>query len=91
MNWQSHKLIAERLRQAANGDKVKLEAPKFILEGEQRGWCWHQLLAHAPNTLLPSGSTLKDWALYEMMTWVQDSDDLPYAFKSHIESEGQTT
>jgi hypothetical protein len=90
MRWQSHTLIAERLRQAANGDKVKLEAPKFILEGQQRGRCWNEILAFAPDILLPDGSTLKEWALSEMMTWVQDSDDLPYAFKSYIESEGQS-
>jgi hypothetical protein len=83
--------MAERLRQVANGNEVKLEALEFILQGEQRGWCWNEILAQAPDTRLPDGTTLKDWALSEMMTWVQDSDDLPYAFKSYIESKGQTT
>ena len=65
MNWQSHDLIAERLRQAAGDDWAKLSLAGVVIVGRQHCWKWH--LERCPLFL-------KEWAIAEMTTWLKPDE-----------------
>jgi hypothetical protein len=71
MAWQSHALIAERLRRAAGEDAYKRLAAGYVLVSED--WCWDELMDNVP----PQVADLLPWALSEMRRWVKDGDDAP--------------
>ena len=68
MNWNSHGLIAERLRRAAGDDAEKRLVAGYILIS--RDWCWKELLENAPSSL----RHLIPWTFQTMRTWRKDGD-----------------
>jgi uncharacterized protein YjbI with pentapeptide repeats len=83
MNWSSHDLIAERLRQAAGDDPLKRMAAGYVLMS--RDWCWSELLANAPDITLEDGTTLKEWSLKTMRAWVKAGDYAPQVLRDNAE------
>ncbi len=79
MCWTSHDLIAERLRQAAGNDPLKRMTAGYIAMSTD--WCWAALIDNAPRITLLDGTTLLDWTLNTMATWVRDGDDAPQILK----------
>lgn len=70
MNWQSHNLIAERLRQKAQEDP-QLILIGVILIGEKQEWCWEELIEKTSDFIA------QDWAMKLMQTWIKDGDNAP--------------
>lgn len=69
LNWQSHEVIAEVLRQAAGDDiKRRMLAGLIIVSPEL---CWREFLA------LDIDPALRGWALAELRQWVKDGDNPP--------------
>jgi uncharacterized protein YjbI with pentapeptide repeats len=83
MNWSSHDLIAERLRQAAEEDPIKRVAAGYVLIS--RNWCWRELLTNAPDITLDDGTTLKRWTLETMRSWVKAGDYAPLVLRDNAE------
>lgn len=81
MNWQSHELVAERLRQAAGDDPLKRMAAGFVIVS--RMWCWEQFIENAPDIPLTDGGTVLNWAMSEMRTWVLENETPP----SHLSTQ----
>jgi uncharacterized protein YjbI with pentapeptide repeats len=79
MNWSSHDLIAERLRQAAGDDPLKRMAAGYVLMS--RSWCWSDLLVNAPDIALDDETTLKEWSLKTMRAWVKAGDYAPQVLR----------
>lgn len=73
MNWLSHGLVAERLRQAAGIDPILRLAAGYI--AMSLDWCWDELLINAPDVEHPKHGSLELWALATMRTWIKDGDD----------------
>src|SRR3990167_9028184 len=67
LQWNSHDLIAEILRQAADDDVDKLKIAGFILVS--RGKCWRGFSAMV--------DPLKDWALDTLAALVLDNNGAP--------------
>ena len=82
MRWQSHTLIAERLRQAAGDDMVLRLAAGFI--AISRDMCHSQVLENAPHIPHPEHGTVMAWALRTMALWRKDGDDFPRVLKLAI-------
>jgi uncharacterized protein YjbI with pentapeptide repeats len=83
MNWSSHDLIAERLRQAAGDDPLKRMAAGYVLMS--RSWCWSDLLVNAPDIALDDETTLKEWSLKTMRAWVKAGDYAPQVLRDNAE------
>lgn len=65
LNWKSHNLLSEILRQSAGDDVAKLKIAGLPLVC--CGWCWEEFLA--------LDDPLRDWALDELAKWVQQPND----------------
>jgi hypothetical protein len=68
MNWDSHTLIGERLRQAAGEDYHKLALAGAVVTNPQH--CWEWWLDNTPKPEL-------QWALEVMRSWIKDGDNVP--------------
>lgn len=75
MNWNSHDLLAERLRQSAESDYRLRLAAGFILMS--RDLCHAQLLKNAPRIEHPEHGTVMAWVLRQMATWRTEGDGFP--------------
>lgn len=71
MSWQSHALIAEILRRAANKDIEKTKVAGLIAMGQANNWCWEWYVKNCSN------DPLFPWAIAELRKWVKDGDDAP--------------
>ena len=71
VNWQSHDLIAEILRRAAEDDVSRRMLAGLVLVS--RNWCWDTFLT------LDIDPALRDWALTKLNKWVKEGDDAPGA------------
>ena len=69
VNWQSHDLIAEILRRAAEDDVSRRIMVGLILISHD--WCWDMFLA------LDIAPAVRDWALDELRKWVKEGDNAP--------------
>jgi len=67
LNWDSHDLLAEILRQAAGDDIAKRKLAGLVLVG--RDWCWDDFLA--------LDDPLRDWALDTLAVYATPDDDAP--------------
>jgi uncharacterized protein YjbI with pentapeptide repeats len=75
MNWQSHALVAERLRQAAGADYLLRLAAGYIIMS--RELCHDDLIKNAPHIPHPEHGFVHVWALRTMATWRKDGDEFP--------------
>jgi len=74
LNWTSHDLLAEILRQAAGKDVGRLEVAKLV--AHRRRWCWEGfLLLNHPQA---------EWALGVLAGYVQPDDDAPDCVRSRV-------
>lgn len=81
LNWKSHDLLAEILRQAAGNDVAKLEIAGLVLI--HRGWCW----AHYCEMDKPK--ELRDWALGTLAQWAWvDDEDVPLHLRAWMNENG---
>jgi hypothetical protein len=67
VNWQSHAIISEILRQAAGDDVQKRMVAGLILISTD--WCWDKFLSIE--------SDLRDWSITTLQEYVQDGDNAP--------------
>ena len=67
LQWNSHDLIAEILRQAADDDVDKLKIAGFILVSRGKCWCGFSAMV----------DPLKDWALDTLAALVLDNNGAP--------------
>jgi hypothetical protein len=67
INWKSHALIAEILRQSAGDDVDRRCLAGGILLSTD--WCWRQMLAN--------DHPQKQWAIETLLPWIQDNDNAP--------------
>lgn len=67
LNWQSHDLMAEILRQAAGDDIDKIKIAGLVLLCRDK--CWDEFLM--------IDDPLMDWALDALAEYVQEGDDAP--------------
>jgi len=77
INWQSHAVIAEILRQAAGEDYEKRMAAGLILVSPD--WCWDRFL----KIELPQ----KEWALETLTSYVTDGDEAPSVLLARVKKE----
>ena len=80
MNWESHELIGERLRQAAGERYERLALAGAISQNTRL--CWDYWLTRTPHDV-------REWALRTMATWVKDGDGAPDAVLAYVESKGE--
>jgi len=66
MNWRSHNLIAERLRQSEGHDKWLLEISS--IKGALVG-CWDDYLKILPDEFIA-------WAIPHVISWITPNDEL---------------
>ena len=78
INWQSHDLIAEVLKRAADDNVPRRMLAGLILIS--RDWCWKQFLA------LDIDTSVRQWALDELRGWVQDGDNAPDVLRTELTS-----
>ena len=79
VNWTSHDLIAEMLRQAAGEDAEKRSLAGLVLIS--RDWCWTQFLAlEHPQ---------REWALGVLRECVKEGDDAPEILHGECSNESQ--
>jgi len=71
LNWQSHNLLAEVLRRAADDDVPRRMLAGLILISHD--WCWGKFLA------LNIDPELREWGLSVMRGYVQPGDNAPLA------------
>lgn len=71
MNWQSHALLAEILRRAANQDIEKTKVAGLIYMGQFNDWCWDWYIKNCSN------DPLFGWVISELRKWVKDGDEAP--------------
>ena len=67
LNWRSHDLIAEILRQAACGDIDKIKIAGLVMI--YRDYCW--------GDFIDLDDPLAGWALGELSKWVKEGEDTP--------------
>lgn len=67
INWQSHDLIAELLRRAAEGDVERRKLAGLVLVS--RDWCWFHFLA--------LDDPQREWALGVLREYVREGDGAP--------------
>ena len=79
MNWSSHNLVSERLRQAAGQDVSRRMFAGLIAVSTD--WCWEDFNAHA----LPLDLT--EWTLRLFVSWRKENDDVP-DFEAMAKSRG---
>ena len=77
LSWQSHDLLAEILKRAAEEDVSKLKFAGLVLICRERCWGW----------FVQQRDPLSGWALDVLAEWVQEGDDAPSAVRSRITSE----
>lgn len=75
LNWSSHELLAEVLRQAAGKSVEKRKIAGLVALSHD--WCW--------ATFMKRKDPLKMWALEELARWVQPGDKLPDEMQKYIE------
>ncbi len=73
LNWQSHDLIAEILRQASGDDVEKLKIAGLVLI--LRDWCYRDFLR--------LDDSLKDWVLDTLSKCVKDDDGAPRKIRDY--------
>ena len=71
LNWNSHDLLAEVLRQAAGDDVSKRKMAGLVLVS--RDWCWDRFLALADEPL--------NWAIDTLAAYVRLGDNAPDVLK----------
>lgn len=67
IDWQSHDLVAELLRQHAGDDVQKLMVAGLVLIS--RDWCWKQFLAIEHEQ--------RQWAIDTLRQYVREGDEAP--------------
>ena len=72
INWLSHDLVAELLRQAAGADIGKRKVAGLVLVS--RDWCWRRFLA--------LDDPQRDWALNVLREYVTPDDEAPDILQS---------
>ena len=78
IEWSSHTLISEILRQEAGNDVEKLKFAGWVLMGERTpGWCWDKYLSY--------NDPLTPWALDVLRSYVKDGDNAPEILKQESE------
>ena len=78
LNWSSHILIAEILRQAAGDDVEKRKVAGLVLIS--RDWCWKQFLKLRDPLL--------DWALETLAPWAAGDKCAPNVLKHLAQQKG---
>jgi len=77
MDWNSHELIGERIRQAATQIWQK-QVAAFVLAGAREdGWCWDFYRENMPKDWL-------EYALNTMAPWVKDGDGAPEILRERV-------
>ena len=75
LNWQSHDLIAEILRCAADSDFEKRKIAGLVLIS--RDWCWNDFLRLHNEPLF-------SWAIDTLAAWVRPDDGAPEILHKQI-------
>lgn len=77
INWQSHDLLAEILRQAAGDETEKLKVAGLVIICRGRCWDWFTSL---------SGEPLYDWAMNVLSGYVRDGDGCPGVLQNRVKA-----
>jgi hypothetical protein len=81
MNWNSHTLIGERLRQAASSNLMRLALAGAVAQNPN--YCWEWWLRETDNDLWRE---TREWALATIRTWVT-KDGLPSVLEALFTEE----
>jgi hypothetical protein len=76
INWQSHDLLAEVLRQQASTVQQRMVAGLILIS---KNWCWKQFLA-----VDSIDQELRQWALKIFASYIKDGDNAPEELLSEI-------